>query len=409
MDKDLQPLFRFRLRIIFLAIGVMMVISIYQYSWSLFAYGIRKDLGWDLAILGMAFTLFNVGTFTQPFAGIIADLKGPRGVALVGALLVGFGFILASVITRPWHLYLFYGIGGTGVGILYGVCAASAVKWFPDRRGLASGSVAFGFGAGTAIFNWFIQDWIAAYGFRATFVYVGIGMLVFLVPASFFYKYPPENWSSAFAGGGKKNAQPTVDYMPFEMLGTVQWYLVYFAFSFTISIVLMFAAQIKMMAKEFDLPANYFTLLLVLFPLGNGFSRMMGGAVSDKIGREKTMSIFYTLLGCTIITLVYLGKNPLLFVVFFILASLLGGSPYGIYPALIGDYYGPRYVTTNYGITYTAKAWAGLISGWASGYFVALTGSYKFPLLLVAVGSLVAAALSGPWILKPPKQGPKGG
>lgn len=409
MDKDLQSLFRSRWVIIFLAMGVMMVISIYQYSWSLFAYGIRKDLGWDLAILGMAFTIFNIATFTQPFAGIIADLKGPRGVALLGALLVGFGFILASVVTLPWHLYLFYGIGGTGVGFLYGVSAASAVKWFPDRRGLATGLVVFGFGAGTAIFNWIIQDWIATHGFRTTFVYVGIGMLIFLVPASFFYKYPPANWNSAFEGGGKKNAPPAVDYRPQEMFGTVQWYLVYFAFSFTISIVLMFAAQIKMMAKEFNLPAGYFTLLLVLFPLGNGFSRMLGGAVSDKIGREKTMSIFYTLLGFSIITLVLLGGNPLLFVIFVVIASLLGGSPFAIYPALIGDYYGPKYATTNYGITYTAKAWAGLISGWASGYFVAQTGSYEIPLIVVAACSLAAAILSSPWILKPPKRGPKGG
>lgn len=409
MDKDLQSLFRSRWVIIFLAMGVMMVISIYQYSWSLFAYGIRKDLGWDLAILGMAFTIFNIATFTQPFAGIIADLKGPRGVALLGALLVGFGFILASVVTLPWHLYLFYGIGGTGVGFLYGVSAASAVKWFPDRRGLATGLVVFGFGAGTAIFNWIIQDWIATHGFRTTFVYVGIGMLIFLVPASFFYKYPPANWNSAFEGGGKKNAPPAVDYRPQEMFGTVQWYLVYFAFSFTISIVLMFAAQIKMMAKEFNLPAGYFTLLLVLFPLGNGFSRMLGGAVSDKIGREKTMSIFYTLLGFSIITLVLLGGNPLSFVIFVVIASLLGGSPFAIYPALIGDYYGPKYATTNYGITYTAKAWAGLISGWASGYFVAQTGSYEIPLIVVAACSLAAAILSSPWILKPPKRGPKGG
>jgi OFA family oxalate/formate antiporter-like MFS transporter len=409
MDKDLQSFFRSRWIIIFLAMGVMMIISIYQYSWSLFAYGIRKDLGWDLAILGMAFTIFNIATFTQPFAGIIADLKGPRGVALLGALLVGFGFILASVVTLPWHLYLFYGIGGTGVGFLYGVSAASAVKWFPDRRGLATGLVVFGFGAGTAIFNWIIQEWIATHGFRSTFVYVGIGMLVFLVPASFFYKYPPANWNSAFEGGGKINAQPAVDYRPPEMFGTIQWYLVYFAFSFTISIVLMFAAQIKMMAKEFNLPAGYFTLLLVLFPLGNGFSRMLGGAVSDKIGREKTMSIFYTLLGFSIIALVLLGKNHLFFVIFVVIASLLGGSPFAIYPALIGDYYGPKYATTNYGITYTAKAWAGLISGWASGYFVAQTGSYEIPLIVVAACSLAAAFLSSPWILKPPKQGPKGG
>jgi OFA family oxalate/formate antiporter-like MFS transporter len=132
-------------------------------------------------------------------------------------------------------------------------------------------------------------------------------------------------------------------------------------------------------------------------------SRVVAGAVSDKIGREKTMRRFYSLLGISILCFVLFGHIPVLFMIIVFIAALLGGAPFALYPATIGDYYGTKYATTNYGITYTAKAWAGLISGWLSGYFAMQFGSYKIMLVLVASGSLLAAALSAPQLMKAPK------
>ncbi len=114
------------------------------------------------------------------------------------------------------------------------------------------------------------------------------------------------------------------------------------------------------------------------------------------------MVFFYTLLGLSIFGLLKLGDVPLAFLTLVFMAALLGGAPFALYPATVGDYYGARYSTVNYGITYTAKAWAGLISGWLSGYFVAQFGSYKAPLTLVAICSLVAAFFSNPRLMKPP-------
>ena len=186
------------------------------------------------------------------------------------------------------------------------------------------------------------------------------------------------------------------------MLTTHQWFLIYFSFTVTVSVVLMFGAQMKMIAKEFNIPANYFSLVLVLFPLGNGFSRILSGTVSDKIGREKTMVVFYSLLGLSVLFFVVFSPIPALFMFIVFIAALLGGAPFALYPATIGDYYGSKYSTTNYGITYTAKAWAGLISGWLSGYLVMKFGSYRLPLVLVAICSLMAAVLSNPKLMKAP-------
>lgn len=406
--NDTQDLLRFRKLLLFLTILVMMIISIYQYSWSLFAFAISKELKWDLATVGLAFTVFAyAATFIQPLSGYIADTFGPRKVSIIAAILVGLGFMLSSLTQSPWQLYIFYGIGSLGVGILYGLSTASAIKWFPDKRGLATGAAVFGFGAGTALFNWLIQNSLDLYGFRPTFKFTGFLMLLFLLPAAFFYKYPPDQWSASSAGSKNKKTNLADDFRPLEMLRTYQWYLIYFCFAFTVSIVLIFGAQMKMLAKEYNLPKNYFNWLMIIFPLGNGLSRIVSGAISDKLGREKTMVLFYSLLGLSILALLKFGDVPLAFLFLVFIAALLGGAPFALYPATVGDYYGPRYSTINYGITYTAKAWAGLISGWLSGYFVTQFGSYKVPLTLVAIASLIAAFFSNPKLMKQPVKQPK--
>ena len=130
----------------------------------------------------------------------------------------------------------------------------------------------------------------------------------------------------------------------------------------------------------------------------------VAGFISDKIGREKTMVFFYSLLGLSIICFVFFANIPFLFVTFVFIAALLGGAPFALYPATVGHYYGTKYATTNYGITYTAKAFAGLISGWVSGLLVMQFGSFKLPLIFVAIGSLLAAVISMPRFMKAPRK-----
>jgi len=142
----------YRWVVLCIAAIVMMIISIYQYSWFLFAFAIQKQFNWAISTIGLTFTVFTyAATFIQPFSGFIADTYGPRKVAVGASFLVGLGYILAAYASSAKILYLFYGLGGLGVGILYGISTASAIKWFPDRRGFAAGLVVFGIGAGTAL------------------------------------------------------------------------------------------------------------------------------------------------------------------------------------------------------------------------------------------------------------------
>ncbi len=386
------------------AVSAMMLTSIYQYSWFLFSFEIQKNWGWSLASLGLIYTIFHyTSTLVMPFSGLVADTYGPRLVAVGASLLVGAGFILCALFPHLWAFQLFYGLGGVGCGVLYGVSIATAIKWFEDRRGLASGLVALGFGGGTAVFNLIIVRMLEVLGLNATLLYLGILMMALLLPLSLIYKYPPTSHSRPSAQGAVAPQRPVSrDYRPIQMLGTYQWYLIYFSFSVTISLVLLFGAQMKLLASEYDLPATYFSLLLVLFPLANGVSRVLAGVISDRFGRSVTMVTFYSLLGLSILAILQFGRNPVVFVGLVILTSLLGGAPFALYPATIGDFYGSRYATTNYGITYTAKAWAGLISGWLCGVLAGHFGSFTVPLAMVASASLLAAVLSLPRFLNAP-------
>lgn len=380
----------------------MVIISIYQYSWSLYAYGLISELGWSTIETSTAFTIFAyLSTFIQPVSGHLADVYGPRKLAILSSMLVALGFILSSTVRSPSELYMYFGLGSLGVGIIYGISTASAVKWFSKRRGLATGIVTFGFGAGAAIFNIPIQNMIAELGVRKAFLYVGIAMLL-LLPLSSFLRYPKQLTTSKGVHGGSTSG----DYKPIEMLRTWQWYVIYLTFIATPTTALLLGAQLRLMAMEFKVPSNYLNLLLIVFPLANGLSRVIAGQISDLIGREKTMVLFYSLLTTTLVSLIYLGFIPEFFVLLIIVSSLLSGAPYTFYPSLIGDYYGTKYATVNYGITYTAKAWSGLIAGWVTGYLVSTYGTYKVALAVVAILTLLATFLSSPLILRPPRKLP---
>jgi len=189
------------------------------------------------------------------------------------------------------------------------------------------------------------------------------------------------------------------------MLRTPQWWVIYISFTIVVAIALLFGANVKPMAKENKIPAAVLDIVLVGYPLANGFSRILGGWISDVIkNRQMTGMIFYGLAGLFMIALGLTGKSPTWFATFVILSMLFAGYVFAFNPAVIGDFYGPRYSTTNYGITYTAKSWGGLISGYITAWLLVTFGSYTYSIMGLGIGALIAAVLVSPWILKKPKK-----
>ncbi len=385
----------------------MMVISIYQYSWSLFAAGLNVELKWEMTVIQLTFVLFTyAATFVQPFSGWFADKYNSRNTAVFGSLLTFLGFSACSIVNSPLTLYLYYTVGSVGVGILYGLCTAVAVKWFPDRRGLATGLVTFGFGGGTMFFNLLIQSLISTYGVKNAFLYVSIIMLVATMPFAIICSFPESPKPRAVLGQLPQTSEKVEnekDWVWFRMIRTYQWWLIYLTFTVIAAIALLFGAQIKPLAMELEIPESTLNLTLVLFPLANGFSRILGGWISDHIGRQATATLFYALSGIFMILLGVFGSSAFSFSIFVTLSILFAGAVFAFNPLFIGEFYGSKYATINYGITYTAKSWGGLIAGYLTSWLQATFGSYSYSIFALGTAALISAALVNPYLLKNPK------
>jgi OFA family oxalate/formate antiporter-like MFS transporter len=172
----------------------MMLIGLYQYSWTLFVQPLQLEFNQGLDTIQLTFTLFVwIMTWTQPVAGFIADQRSPRPLTILGAVLAGMGWIATSFATTPVTLYVTYGVGGIGVGMIYATSVGMASKWFPERRGLANGFTSFGYGFGAAVMNPVIAWIMSSLDFRAAFMYLGAVMLVTLLFLSLSTRYPPSN------------------------------------------------------------------------------------------------------------------------------------------------------------------------------------------------------------------------
>src|SRR3954469_717512 len=157
-----------------LVIGVisMVMIANLQYGWTFFVPDIQKTFGWDRASIQIAFTLFVLfETWLVPIEGWFVDKYGPRVVVFVGGVLCGIGWVMNAYATSLSEFYAAQIIAGIGAGGVYGTCIGTALKWFPDKRGLAAGITAAGFGAGSALTVAPIQAMIGSSGFQATFFY----------------------------------------------------------------------------------------------------------------------------------------------------------------------------------------------------------------------------------------------
>src|SRR5437899_664105 len=169
---------------LFMGIVCMAMIANLQYGWTLFVNPISEKFGWTRAAIQVAFTIFVLTeTWLVPFEGYLVDKYGPRPVVLVGGILCGIGWVMNAYADSLMLLYIAAAIGGIGAGAVYGTCVGNALKWFPDRRGLAAGLTAAGFGAGSALTIIPIQAIIKASGYETAFLYFGIGqgLVVLLV------------------------------------------------------------------------------------------------------------------------------------------------------------------------------------------------------------------------------------
>lgn len=397
-----------------LIIGIicMVMIANLQYGWTLFTIPISQKHGWSLASIQVAFTLFVLfETWLVPAEGYLVDRFGPRIVVFAGGCLTGLAWVLNSLAESLAMLYVAQVIGGLGAGAVYGTCIGNALKWFPDRRGLAAGLTAAGFGIGSALTIIPIQKMISTHGYETTFFTFGIGQGLIVVMLSLLL-FAPRHGQTPEASTSGLVQQSRIHYKPLKVLREPTFWVMYAMFVLMAAGGLMATAQLKPIAKDFHLDTVPVTLIGITLPaltfaltidrVLNGLTRPFFGWASDLLGRENTMFVAFLLEGIGIWALYVYGQNPLGFVLLSGVVFFAWGEIYSLFPATCTDCFGAEYATTNAGLLYTAKGTASLLVPLAN-VLVMETGGWKGAFVIAALFNVVAA-LMAIFILKPMRQ-----
>jgi MFS transporter, OFA family, oxalate/formate antiporter len=390
-----------------LVLGViaMMSISSPQYVWTLFTGPLNQKLGTTLAELQWTFSLLIIlQTFFSPVQAYLVDRFGPRRLIAIGALLSGGSWVLSAQVDDLFTLYFTYGvIGGLGTGIIYVGVIGLMVRWFPDRRGLATGLAAAGYGAGAFITSFPIDSMIKASGYADTLVLWGIIQGVVGILAAQGLRTPPDGWRAEGDSPEivKLELQTRRSYTPKEMLQSPVFYLLFIMMAMMSTGGLMVVSNVGPFAKEFGVADTLvfgtfaaLPLSLTLSRVTNGLTRPFFGWVSDRIGREATMALAFSLEAAAIMVLFFFLDNPVMFVVLTGLVFFGWGEIFSLFPSTLTDTFGSKYAATNYGFLYIAQGVGSILGGPAAAYLKQTTGSWTLVFVVVAILDVLTALLA---------------
>jgi OFA family oxalate/formate antiporter-like MFS transporter len=386
----------------------MVMIANLQYGWTLFVNPIDQKFHWGRAAIQVAFTIFVLTeTWLVPIEGYLIDKFGPRVMICCSGALVAVAWVINSMADSLFLLYLGAAVGGIGAGVIYGGSVGNALKWFPDRRGLAAGLTAAGFGAGSALTVIPIANMIQTSGYQAAFLWFGLGQGIIVMIVALFLRAPAAGEVAAPAAPAVQ--QTRRDYTPGETLRTPVFWVMYVMFVAVGAGGLMAIAQLAPIALDYKIAGVPVSILGLTLPaltfaltidrVLNGICRPFFGWVSDNIGRENTMFIAFFFEGVGIYALLYFANNPILFVILSGIVFFAWGEIYSLFPATCTDLYGRKFATTNYGMLYTAKGTASLLVPLSS-VLTTATGSWHAVFYVAAILNIIAAFMAL-FVLKP--------
>ena len=393
-----------------LVLGIVCMASVanLQYGWTLFVLPIQQQYGWSKAEIQVAFSIFVLlETWLVPFEGWIVDRIGPRWMVMAGGVGTFLAWFIDSQASALWALYIGGAVAGFAGGAVYGTCVGNALKWFPDKRGLCGGLTAAGFGAGAAITIAPIRAMIQSSGYQHTFLVFAIIYGVIIVIVANFLRAP--RVEELPPPSKIKVRQGTEDVPPQRAVRSPLFWIMYLMFFLVAAGGLMSTAQLSPIAHERGISDAMVTIFGISMPavvaaltahnITNGVGRPLNGWISDYIGRANMMGIAFSIEALCIAAFGFFGTTAISFVITDALVFLFWGDIYSLFAATVGDAFGRKYVTVNYGIMYTAKGTASLLVPFGN-LLTSATGNWH---AVYAVGCAmnVIAALLGIFVLRP--------
>ena len=394
-------------RLIQLGLGLiaMMSISSPQYVWTLFTKPLQEAVGGaPLSAIQVTFTLVIVlQTFLSPLQGYLVDRFGARLLIAAGCLLSGLGWITAAYATSLTGLYLTYGLFcGIGTGIVYVGIVGLMVRWFPDRRGLATGVVAAGYGFGAILTTFPIDSMMKESGYQHTLVVFGIilglvgaaAALAMRSPTADDVLPPPSVLTSS------KGATPD------QMLRSKVFYLMFVMMTMMSTGGLMIISQFAAFSRDFGVASvtvfglAALPLALTVDRLTNGLTRPFFGWVSDRIGRENTMGIAFLMEAASVTLMVLFRDNALVFVILSGVVFFGWGEIFSLFPSTLTDTFGAKHATTNYGLLYVAQGIGSILGGPLAALLREQTGSW-LPVFAIIIALDALTGILALTLLKP--------
>lgn len=370
------------------------------YAWSFFQKTVSETFGWSNSETAWAFSLaiFMLGV-TASWGGQNLQKFGPRKLALIGAFLYAFGYIISYFALQNeslWLLYFGYGIvGGIGLGLAYVTPVATVSKWFPDKQGLVTGMVVMGFGLGALLMSKLLAPIFLEYfenDLAKTFLAIGITLLVLLPFFANFLNLPTEEKATEISAeklsAVKEILSPNFIFIWLIFMFNVVAGMIFISFQSPLLQDLLKADNVNIDTAMLEKSG---ATLIAISALFNGLGRFFWGSISDKLGRVTTFRLLLLIEMGVFASLIFI-KSPILFSVGVCLILLNYGGGFGVLPSLIKDFFGTKLMPIVYGAALTAWGVGGIlgpqITAYMKDHFSEDAGlyAYKVALVLIALG-----------------------
>jgi OFA family oxalate/formate antiporter-like MFS transporter len=356
----------------------MILIGNLQYAWTLFVGPISAATGWKLSEVQWGFTFFiALGTWAMPLSGILIDRIGPRAFIGFSGVLCGVGWGLMGYSQTLASFYALYSLAGLGVAFVYCGAISIALKWFPDKRGLAAGLVTAGYGSGAAIFNPVFAYLIHSQGYKATLLDTGIAQGLLIALGGLLLQDAPLGAVPVLAPHKSNVRRHHEEFSISNMLRAPHFYILYAMMLMIVIGGLMATAQVAPVAGSLGVGSTALAVALSLNPIANGGGRIFWGWVSDHMGRERTMFVAFSLQAVFLVSVVALGRSSqIAFVASMAMVFFTWGELHVLFPAVLTDLFGARHAAANYSILYTTKGVAAIVSGGLAAALFEKTGTW---------------------------------
>lgn len=374
------------------------------YAWSNFTNPLIDQFGWSTSQVQLTFSIAILFLgLSAAFFGSFVEKYGPRKAGLVAAICFGTGIIgsgFAVGLSSLPLLYVFYGaLGGIGLGIGYIAPVSTLVKWFPDRRGLATGLAIMGFGFAAAISSPIMEVLITSVGIENTFYILGASYLAIMVLSSLYLEKPPEGWMPAgyqekLDTGKVQRKTDLAELTANEAVKTKRFYYLWamLFINVTCGIAILSAAK-PLAIDSIGMTTVQAAALVGVLGIFNGLGRLGWASISDYIGRPNTYTAFFV-IQIALFALLPFTSNALLFQIMLAVVYTCYGGGFASIPAYIADIFGTKQLGAIHGYILTAWAAAGLAGPMFAAYMKDQTGSYEGSLLFFAGLFVIALILS---------------